>query len=122
MLLFFRNKNFNILDEVQSTQSKHFKKLIPGETHLVESCQAQKISIGSSREVVEFRLANPTEIPIIYDRILSRFTGFYRIPMIPDHWIECPGMLLPFSYDGHDVSANEVLLSIESLSFLKSML
>ena len=69
----------------------------PGQIHSVGSCQAQKVSMGSSREVVGFltiglRLADPTRILIKYDRILSRFTGLYRIPMISglesDHSIE----------------------------------
>ena len=45
--------------------------ILPGETRSVGSCQAQKISIGSGWEVVGFRLADPTGIPIKYDRILS---------------------------------------------------
>ena len=75
----------------------------PGETHSVGSCQAQKISIGSSWEVVGFleigfRLADSTGIPIKYDRILSCFIGFYRILTISgpesDYRIECPGFVL----------------------------
>ena len=84
---------------------------IPGETCSVRSCQAQKLWIRSSREVVRFlaigfRLADPTGIPIKYNRILSRSIGFYRILMISgpecDHRIECPGTL-------HWISASKFL-------------
>ena len=80
--------------------SSNTQEQYPGEIRSVESCQAQKLSIGSSREAVwflaiRFRLADPTGIPIKYDRIISRFIGFYRIPTISepesDHRIECPG-------------------------------
>ena len=54
---------------------------IPGETCSVRSCQSQKLSIGSGREVVGFlaivlRLPDPTGIPIKYDQIPIAFHWF----------------------------------------------
>ena len=58
---------------------------------MVEFRWAQKLSIGSSPEVVGFRLADPMGIPGKYNRILSGFIALCRIPKITgpefDHMI-----------------------------------